>query len=167
MQARYKNALMWALYGALMLMIMVLQTVVFGHTRFFSSKLCLVPVTLACVAMYTGAEDGGIFGLVTGVFWCLSGADGGGLMIVLCTLCAVFAGYLCERIFNRNLVSALMMSLMALLVCQLTLLAFKAYLGQSGAEALRPLLTQIFLSMLACPPIMLAAWLIRKAGSNS
>ena len=35
MQARYKNALMWALYGALMLMIMVLQTVVFGHARFF------------------------------------------------------------------------------------------------------------------------------------
>ena len=64
-------------------------------------------------------------------------------------------------------VSALMMSLMALLVCQLTLLAFKAYLGQSGTEALWPLLTQILFSMLACPPIMLAAWLIRKAGSNS
>lgn len=165
MQARYKNVLMWALYALLFLLVMVVQTVVFGRARFWDTKLCLIPVAVVCVAMYTGAESGGVFGLAAGTFWCLSGADGGGMLIVLCTLCAVCAGYLCERVFNRNLVSALMMSLMALTACQLTLFALKCYLGQSGADGWLLLLRQILLSMAACPPVTLAAWAIRKAGA--
>ncbi len=167
MQAKYKNALMWALYAVLFLLIMVVQTVVFGRARFMSTKLSLIPVVIACVAMYNGAENGGAFALAAGTFWCLSGADGGGLLIVLCTVCAVGAGYLCDRIFNRNLISSLMMSFASLAVCQVTLFALKCYLGQSGADGLLPLAYQIALSMLACPPLTLAAWAIRKVGDKA
>ena len=83
MRERYKNALMWGLYAALVLLILVLQTVSFGRPRFFGVKLCFVPVLVACVSMHVGSEAGCVFGMVCGLVWTLSGADGG----ARCTLC--------------------------------------------------------------------------------
>ena len=63
MRERYKNALMWALYAALVLFVLVVQTVSFGRPRFFGVKLCFVPVLVACVSMHVGSEAGGGFGM--------------------------------------------------------------------------------------------------------
>ena len=164
MRKTYKNALMWALYGVLFLFMTVFQTVTFGRLRVFGVKLSLIPVAAACIAMHAGAENGGVFGLAAGTFWCLSGGDGAGLLILLCTLCAVAVGYLCDRYLNRNFLSALMMSLLTLIVMQGLLFLFKRYLGQTGEEGWSILLKQIGLSMLACPPVYLAAWAIGKVG---
>ena len=109
MRERYKNALMWGLYAALVLLILVLQTVSFGRPRFFGVKLCFVPVLVACVSMHVGSEAGCVFGMVCGLVWTLSGADGGAMHIVLLALCGAVAGYLCDRYLVRNLVSALLM----------------------------------------------------------
>lgn len=167
MNTRYKNILMWVLYGLLFVLVMVLQTVIFGHARYWDTKLSLIPVAIACVAMHCGAENGGVFGLAAGLVWCFSGADGGALVIVLCTLCALAAGHLCDHILNRNLVSALLMCLMALVGFQFVLLALKLYLGQTGAEGLWVFCKQVLLSMLACPPLYFAAWIIRKVGNHA
>ncbi len=164
MQTRYKTVIMWALYAVLFLLVIALQTVVFGRVRFFETKLSLIPVTIACVAMHLGAENGGIFGLAAGTLWCLSGADGGGVLILLCTVCAVCVGHLCDHILNRNFVSALIMCLMALVFTQFVLFVLKLYLGQTGPEGLWVFAKQVLLSMLACPPIYLLAWTIRKVG---
>ena len=112
MRERYKNALMWALYAALVLFVLVVQTVSFGRPRFFGVKLCFVPVLVACVSMHVGSEAGCVFGMACGLVWTLSGADGGAMHIVLLALCGAVAGYLCDRYLVRNLVSALLMSLM-------------------------------------------------------
>ena len=56
MRERYKNALMWGLYAALVLLVLVLQTVSFGRPRFFGVKLCFVPVLVACVSMHVEAR---------------------------------------------------------------------------------------------------------------
>lgn len=164
MPQRYKKAMMWALYGLLLLAVLVLQDVVFGRARYFGTKLSLLPVAVACIAMHGGAENGGAFGLAAGLLWCLSGGDGGGLLILLCTLCALCAGYLCDRYLNRNALSALMMSLLSLLITQTLLFLFKRFVGQTGEEGWGILLRQIGLSMLAFPPVYLAAWAIGKAG---
>ena len=89
MRERYKNALMWALYAALVLFVLVVQTVSFGRPRFFGVKLCFVPVLVACVSMHVGSEAGGVFGMACGLLWALSGADGGALHIVLLAGCGL------------------------------------------------------------------------------
>ena len=165
MHATYKNALMWTLYGVLFLLIAVLQTVVFGRARFFGVKLTLIPVCLACVAMLAGAEAGALYGLCCGAVWCFTGASGGAMHIVLLALCGAVAGYLCDRYLVRNLVSALLMSLMCLLFCQLVLFLFKCMVSSIGIQGLLPVLAQVGLSLLLCPPVYLAAWAIRKAGA--
>ena len=144
---------------------MVMHTVSFGRPRFFGVKLCFLPVLVACVAMHVGSEAGAVFGMVCGLVWTLSGADGGALHIVLLAVCGAAAGYLCDRYLVRSLVSALMMSLMCLLICQLLLFLFKCFLSTIGIQGLVPVLVQIGLSLLLCPPTYLAAWAIRKAGA--
>ena len=118
MRERYKNALMWALYAALVLFVLVVQTVSFGRPRFFGVKLCFVPVLVACVSMHVGSEAGGVFGMACGLLWALSGADGGALHIVLLAGCGAVCGYLCDRYLVRSLVSALLMSLLRPTSCQ-------------------------------------------------
>ncbi len=164
MREKYRKLLMWALYGLLLLAVMVLQDVVFGRTRYFGTKLCLIPVAVACISMHGGAEEGGVFGLAAGTFWCLSGGDGGGMLILLCTVCALAAGYLCDRYLNRNFLSAGMMCLLTLCVMQTLLFLFKRYIGGTGGEGWTILLRQIGLSMLAFPAVYLPAWAIRKVG---
>ena len=108
---------------------------------------------------------GCVFGMACGLVWTLSGADGGAMHIVLLALCGAVAGYLCDRYLVRNLVSALLMSLMCLLFCQLVLFLFKCMVSSIGIQGLLPVLAQVGLSLLLCPPVYLAAWAIRKAGA--
>ena len=150
MHASYKNALMWTLYGVLFLLLAVLQTVVFGRARFFDVKIALIPVCVACAAMHCGAESGAIYGLVCGTIWCFTGASGGALHIVLL----------------RRLLSALLMSLLALTFCQTVLFLFQCYLGTIHIGTIYTLPIQIGLSLLACPPVYLGAWAIRKVGAK-
>ena len=166
MRERYKKALMWALYALLLLAVAVIQGVIFGRARYFGTKLSLIPVAVACIAMHGGAEDGGVFGLAAGLFWCLSGGDGGGVLIILCTLCALAAGYLCDRYLVRRLLSALIMSLLALTVCQTILFLLQCYLGTIYIGTIYTLPIQIGLSLLSCPLIYLGAWAIRKVGAK-
>ena len=162
----YKNALMWVLYSVLFLFVMVFQTVTFGQARFAGVKLSLIPVAAACIAMHVGGEPGAIFGLLSGLVWCLTGAAGGAVHIVLLTLCGAVIGYVCDRYLRRNFVSALIMSFDALLFCQLVLFLMQCFLGHvTIAAGILSVLRQVGLSLLTAPPIYLAAWSIRKAGS--
>ena len=154
MHATYKNALMWTLYGAFFLLLTVLQTVVFGRARFFDVKLSILPVCIACVAMCCGTV------------WCFTGASGGALHIVLMTICGAVIGYLCDRYLVRRLLSALIMSLLALTVCQTILFLFQCYLGTIYIGTIYTLPIQIGLSLLSCPLIYLGAWAIRKVGAK-
>ena len=166
MRERYKNALMWALYTALVLFVLVVQTVSFGRPRFFGVKLCFVPVLVACVSMHVGSEAGGVFGMACGLLWALSGADGGALHIVLLAGCGAVCGYLCDRYLVRSLVSALLMSLLALVFCQTVLFLLQCYLGTIYIGMITALPVQIGLSLLPCPLLYLGAWAIRKVGAK-
>ena len=166
MHATYKNALMWTLYGVLFLLIAVLQTVVFGRARFFGVKLTLIPVCLACVAMLAGAEAGALYGLCCGAVWCFTGASGGAMHIVLLTICGAVIGYLCDRYLVRQLLSAVLISLLALVFCQTILFLLQCYLGTVHIGMIAALPIQIGLSLLSCPLLYLGAWAIRKVGAK-
>ena len=115
---------------------------------------------------HPGSGGAGTICRRAGLFWCLAGAAGGAIHIVLLALCGAVVGYVCDRYLRRNLLSALLMSLGCLIFCQGVLFLVQVFLGHVGFGAgLLPVLRQIGLSLLAAPPVYLAAWLIRKAGA--
>jgi len=82
------------------------------------------------------------------------------------TICGAVIGYLCDRYLVRRLLSALIMSLLALTVCQTILFLFQCYLGTIYIGTIYTLPIQIGLSLLSCPLIYLGAWAIRKVGAK-
>ncbi len=165
MRGQYRKVLMWALYGLMFLLCVVIQSVVFGKPRFFGVKLCLIPVCVACVTMFLGAENGAIYALACGTFWCFAGADGGALHIVFLTVCGAVAGYWCDRYLVRRFLTGAVMSLLSLLFCQGLLFLFHCYVGTASLRMAASVPIQIGLSMLSFPVFYFAARAIRKAGA--
>ena len=166
MNQRYKTILMWALYAALFLFVMLLQTVVFGRMRFFEVKLNLLPVLMVCVSLWTGHEAGGVFGLAAGLVWACTGADDGSLAIVSITLMGILAGWLCDAVFSRRFFPALFLSLAAGLLHALLLFFLKFYLEGAVWSLLWWAPVTAALSALSVPVISLLAKAIGKVGGN-
>lgn len=115
MNPRQKRALRWALYGALLFVTLLAQTVVLQHIRPFGLVPSLMPVALVCVAMRESAEHAALCGLLTGLVWCLAGGDCGSLAIVTMTASAALAALVCQAWLNRNLFSGVLLCLAGLL----------------------------------------------------
>ena len=82
------------------------------------------------------------------------------------TICGAVIGYICDRYLVRQLLSAILMSLLALVFCQTLLFLFQCYLGTIHIGMITALPVQIGLSLLACPLLYLGAWAIRKVGAK-
>ena len=166
MNQRYRHILMWVLYGVLFLAVMLLQTTVFGRVRFYGVKLNLLPVTVVCIAMFVGHEAGGLFALIAAVVWALTGADSAALSIVSLTLTAIFAGWLCDSLFPRRFLPALLLALAAVLLHAAADFLLKYYLSGADWSLLRWVPVTAGLSVLACPVLYPLAKAIGKVGGN-
>ena len=166
MNQKYRNFIMWVLYAAMFLLVMLVQTTVFGRVRFFGVKLSLLPAAMVCIGLRVGHEAGGLFGLLAGLCWYALGADDGTMSIVTFTVIGIFAGWLCDNVFARRFLPALLLSLGALLLHEGGLFLVKFYLGSATAELAKWVPITAGLSLLTCPVIHLLAKLAGKAGGS-
>lgn len=164
MNQRYKKLIMWVLYAALFLFVMLLQTAVFGRTRFFGVKLSLVPVVLVCISIWVGHEAGGLFCLLAACVWYLSGADDGPLAILTLTVCGILAGYFCRQ-FSRRFFPAGALCLGALLLHEGAVFLLKFYLGAADGSLVVWVFVTTALSLLGWPVCYLLAKAIGKVGA--
>ena len=166
MNQRTKLALMWVLYAVLFLFVLLVQTIVLGNARFFGVKLNLIPMVIVCVGLWTGHEAGGLFGLIAGLCWFLSGADDGSLAMVSFTVCGILAGWLCDNLFPRRFGSALLLCLLGLCLHEGALFLLKYYLEDAALSLALWVPVTAGLSALGSPVIYLLAKAIGKAGVN-
>lgn len=166
MNQRTKNTLMWVLYAVLFLFVLLVQTMVFGRTRFFGVKLNLIPVVIVCVSLWAGHEASGLFGLAAGFLWFLTGADDGSLSIVTFTVCGILASWLCANVFPRRFGSALILCLGALLLHEGVFFLLKYYLEEAAFSMALWVPVTAGLSVLSCPVIYPLAKAIGKAGGR-
>lgn len=163
MNQRYRKLIMWALYAALFLFAMLLQTAVFGRTRFFGVKLSLIPVVLVCISIWVGHEAGGLFCLIASFVWYLSGAEDGSIAILTLTVCGILAGFFCVQ-FSRRFFPAMGLCLGALLFHEGVVFLMRRYLGSAeGALAAWVFLTAV-LSLPVAPVCYVLTKAIRKVG---
>lgn len=167
MDKQYRRVLMWVLYGLLFLLVMLLQTTVFGRVRFFGVKLNLIPVTIVCIAMGVGHEAGGLFGLIAAFCWYAAGAEDGSAAMITFTLTGILAGYLCDSYLQPRLLPTLSLSLGALLLHEGALFCLRFYLGSAELSLIRWIFLTAVLSLPVCPVLYLLAKSIRKVGGNS
>ena len=163
MNQRYRKVVMWVLYGVLFLATMLLQTAVFGRTRFFGVKLSLLPVVLVCISAFVGHEAGGLFCLIASVVWYLSGADDGPIAILTLTVCGVLAGFACGQ-FSRRFFPVLGLCFCALLLHEGVVFLMRYYLGAAPGKLIWWVFKTALLSVPAWLVFYLPAKAIRKVG---
>ncbi len=165
MNQKYRNYIMWALFALLFLASMLAQTTVFGRVRFYGVKLSILPIAMVCIGMRVDHEAAGLFGLLAGLCWFALGAEDGTLSIVTFPAVGILAGWLCDSVFARRFLPALVLSLGALAIHEGALYAIRYYLGVvPGALALWVPKT-VGMSLAVTPVIYLIAKLVGKAGA--
>lgn len=163
--SQWKGVLRWSLYGVLFLFSMLLQGSVLSRMPVGKIFLSSVPVCVACVALEEGTESGALFTLICSVFFALSGVSTGPLYIFTLTLSAVICGGLSDRCCTKSMVSALLLSLISLTLCQTLAFLFRVYVGTvSGSYWHTVLIPEILLSLLTVPLFRLCCWAIGKIG---
>lgn len=165
MNQKTRNFIMWSLYALLFLLVMLVQTTVFGRVRLFGVKLSLLPIVMVCVGLQTGHEKGGLFSLCAALIWYAAGGDNGSLAMITFTLCGILAGWLCDVVFTRRFFPALILCAAALVFHETAVFLTKFYLGGAPVTLLRWVPVTAGLSVLAVPVIYLLSKLIRKAGA--
>ena len=158
---------MWLLFAALFLLVMLVQTTVFGRVRFFGVKLNLLPAMVVCITMWMGHEAGGLFGLLAACFWYASGGEDGIMAMVSFTVMGILAGYLCSAVFPRRFVPAMGLCICALLGHELARFGLKFYLGSAELSLVRWSFLTVGLTIPACPVIYLLGKVIGKAGGRA
>jgi len=157
--------LKWTLYGVYFLLAVLVQTVVLPRMPIGGVALCVVPTCVACVAVQEGADKAGLYALICGTFFCLSGIDCGPIYIVTLTVTAAIAGTVCDHFYTRSFVPALVLSFLGLILCESGAFLFRVYIGVIDPSFWQTiLLPELFLSLIAFPLFYLGAWAISRIG---
>lgn len=104
-QRQRRIALKWTLYTVLFLLTMMVQTVCLGNVEFFGVHLHLLMILVCCVCLRESPESGGVYALCMSLLWCLSGADGGSLSIVVWTGLGIGLSLLCRTLINGRILT--------------------------------------------------------------
>ena len=162
---QWLHILRWTLYALLFLLAMMLQTVVFGNHTFLGVHPNFVPVVITCVCLREGPERGGLFALLTSLFWCLSGADEGSISIAVLTVVPVIGSVLCRAALANRFLSCLAFTIFTLFTEQTVIFLFKFFLGTvEGSRFWTILLPCVLVSALAQPVVYLLVKCIEKIG---
>ena len=155
-----KRILRWALWALLLAASLVLQATVCNRLPLLGVIPLLLPSAVACTAMMGSAETGAIIGLAGGLlgYW---GGDAIWLSIPALCLAGALAGALCTRFFTRSLPPALLLCVIALLLCELPAWLLRLYPGYAPVSALwRVMLPELGYSLLYAVPIYGLSWRI-------
>lgn len=166
MNQRTRTYLMWVFFSLLYLLVMLVQTTLFGRMRLLGVKLNLMPMVIVCIAMQVGHEAGGLFGLIAGFCWYAAGADDAALAMVSYTVFGILAGWLCDNLFRRRFLPAAFLSFSAVLLHEGARFVLKYYLADASGRLLLWVPVIAGLSMAASPVIYLLAKAVRKVGGD-
>lgn len=169
MSVQAKNRIKLALYVLTMVLAELVQTSVFGGLR-LGVIPCVIPVAVACVSVFEGAENGGVFGLVGGCLWAWSTQMSyyGVWCILAMTLLGVLAGLVTERFLLRGLPTALCVSAAGLVLTDGLYTLARLIAGRLPAGALwSTLLPECLISLALCLVFYpLTAAIARIGGSH-
>ena len=154
-------------YALFALLSLLLQESLLSRLPVAGVTAVLLPVTVACAAMHLGTERGALFGLCAGALWALSGAADGGLLLLGSAVSGALCGWLCDAVFNRRLLTALLLTALSLVLTLLPPLFVRLYLSGGGAAALLLTLRQLALSLLLCLPVYPIGNRLGKAGDGA
>ena len=164
---QWLHVLRWTLYFLLFLLAMMIQTVVLGNRPIFGATPDFISVVIVCVCLREGPEQGGLFALLTSLFWCLSGADGGSLSIAVLTILPVLGSILCRSVLNNRFLPCLVITALTVLALQSAIFGLRYFFdGIRASLFVEKVLPCLGVSLFAQPPVYLLVRQIHRIGEK-
>jgi len=162
-----KQALKWCLYALVLIVLSVLQDVVLCRMRIWGGSTDLVPCGIILICILEGSQQGSVFALVASVIYLMSGSAPGPHVLVLITVPAILVCILRQVYLRPNLLSALLCTILAMVVYELLVFCFCLLLGSVTYQHISGFLARALLSPVAVPVLYLIARPIMAIGGTS
>ncbi len=134
MNEAYFKRFKWILFGAILLMVYLLQTVVFSHVTVFGTKLSLLVATVCIMATTLEHTKAGWLALGVAGFWSLTGQSSGGVYLLFLPVVSLLIAWLCTHYFARNFGTALMAGAFGVAACEGGFILQQWYMEQPMQE---------------------------------
>lgn len=162
-----KQALKWALYSALLVLLSVVQDVILCRLRIFGGTTDLVPCGIFLICALEGSHNGSLFALLASIGYLFSGSAPGPQVLVLVTVLGACTAALRQNYLQPGLRSAMLCTLLAMVTYELGIFAFCLLLGQVTGGRLPAFLISAVLSPLAVPVLYVITRPIMAIGGRS
>ena len=162
-----KQALKWFLYALALTVLSVIQDVVLCRMRIWGGSTDLVPCGIILICILEGSHQGSVFALIASLLFLMSGSAPGPHVLVLITVPAILVCILRQVYLRPNLLSALLCTLLAMVVYELLVFCFCLLLGSVTLQHISGFLASALLSPIAVPILYLIARPIMAIGGTS
>ena len=166
-QKQRKEVLKWSLYGAMLLVLSLLQDVVLCRVQLFGATTELVPVGIFLICILEGAESGSIFALVSSLLYLFSGTAAGPYSMVLITVLAVGVTIFRQAYLQKGLAAAILCAGIAMLAYELLQFVMGLFLGLTIPVRIVGFLITAGLSIIAIPILYPIALSIGTIGGDT
>ena len=166
-QKQRKEVLKWSLYGAMLLVLSLLQDVVLCRVQLFGATTELVPVGIFLICILEGAESGSIFALVSSLLYLFSGTAAGPYSMVLITVLAVGVTIFRQAYLQKGLAAAILCAGIAMLAYELLQFVMGLFLGLTIPVRIVGFLITAGLSIIAIPILYPIALSIGTIGGET
>ena len=162
-----KQVLKWALYTLLLVLLSVVQDVILCRLRIFGGTTDLVPCGIFLICALEGCHSGSLFALLASIGYLFSGSAPGPQILVLITVLGVLTAAIRQTYLQPGLRSAMLCTLLAMVLYELCVFAFCLLLGQVTGSRLTAFLISAVLSPLTVPVLYLIIRPIMAIGGRS
>ena len=162
-----KVILKWSLYGALLLVLSLLQDVVLCRMDLFGATTELVPVGIFLICILEGAESGSIFTLTASLLYLFSGTAAGPYSMVLITALAVGVTIFRQAYLQKGLAAAILCAGVAMFAYELLQFLMGLFLGLTIPGRLIGFVITAAVSVIAIPILYPIALSIGTIGGET
>ena len=157
----------WGLYGALLLILSVVQDVILCHLDIWGGTTNLVLAAIFTVALMEDVEQGSVFCLAAAAFYQFSGAGAGYHIIFLIPVLGVIGAIFRQNYLRKGFSATFLCGGSAVMVYELTVFVIALFLRQTHAGRLTAALVTGALSVLCIPLLYPIVVSIGKIGGET
>ena len=135
----------WVLYFLVVMVCLVTQDTLLGRIRICGATTDLAVCAIMLIGVLEGAENGGMFALVSSVFYFFSGSAPGPYAIVLVTAVTIGAAMFRQGYWSQGLSTAVLCTGLGMLVYELALILIGIFMNLTNWNRLGVfILTAVF-----------------------
>lgn len=166
-QKQRKSLLKWTLYGAVLLLLSVIQDTMLCKMRILDATTDLVPCAIVLICVLQGTETGSVFVLAASVLFVFSGSAPGAYVIAFLELLGVGAAAFRQAFLRKGFSAAILCTGVVFLIYEMAVFAVGVGMGLTTIDRVYRFLVTAGLTFVTAPilyPIVLS---IGKIGGET